>query len=208
MLTMPKNLPQPQLKPNTEVVLQKRYLRKDLSGKQVETPRDLFWRVASCIAAEEAKYNQSTCKGDVLARDFYDLMTSWKFLPNSPTLMNAGTDLGQLSACFVLPVGDSIEEIFDAVKYAAMIHKSGGGTGFSFSRLRPKDSRVGSTGGVASGPVSFLRIFNTATEQVKQGGTRRGPIWAFCAWITLTSLNLSAPRKKKASSITSIFPWA
>ncbi|HZF61425.1 MAG TPA: vitamin B12-dependent ribonucleotide reductase [Desulfovibrio sp.] len=174
MFTMPKNLPQPQLKPNTEVVLQKRYLRKDLTGKQVETPRDLFWRVASSIAAEEAKYSESTCKGDVLARDFYDLMTSWKFLPNSPTLMNAGTDLGQLSACFVLPVGDSIEEIFDAVKYAAMIHKSGGGTGFSFSRLRPKDSRVGSTGGVASGPVSFLRIFNTATEQVKQGGTRRG----------------------------------
>lgn len=174
MLEMPKNLPQPQLKPNTEVVLQKRYLRKDLAGKLVETPRDLFWRVASFVAGEEAKYGKSTCKSDELARDFYDLMTSWKFLPNSPTLMNAGTDLGQLSACFVLPVGDSIEEIFDAVKYAAMIHKSGGGTGFSFSRLRPKDSRVGSTGGVASGPVSFLRIFNTATEQVKQGGTRRG----------------------------------
>ena len=174
MLEMPKNLPQPQLKPNTEVVLQKRYLRKDLKGKLVENPRDLFWRVSASIAAEEAKYSQSSYKEAALARDFYDLMTSWKFLPNSPTLMNAGTDLGQLSACFVLPVGDSIEEIFDAVKYAAMIHKSGGGTGFSFSRLRPKDSRVGSTGGVASGPVSFLRIFNTATEQVKQGGTRRG----------------------------------
>ena len=174
MLEMPKNLPQPQLKPNTEVVLQKRYLRKDLKGKLVENPRDLFWRVAASIAAEEAKYSQSSYKEAALARDFYDLMTSWKFLPNAPTLMNAGTDLGQLSACFVLPVGDSIEEIFDAVKYAAMIHKSGGGTGFSFSRLRPKDSRVGSTGGVASGPVSFLRIFNTATEQVKQGGTRRG----------------------------------
>lgn len=174
MSEMPKNLPQPQLKPNTEVVLQKRYLRKNLDGKVVETPRDLFWRVASSIAVEEEKYKNSSQTSAQLARDFYDVMTSWKFLPNSPTLMNAGTDLGQLSACFVLPVGDSIEEIFDAVKYAAMIHKSGGGTGFSFSRLRPKDSRVGSTGGVASGPVSFLRIFNTATEQIKQGGTRRG----------------------------------
>ena len=174
MIAMPKNLPQPQLKPNTEVVLQKRYLRKSLDGKLSETPRDLFWRVASAIAAEEGKYERSSREPEALARDFYDLMTDWKFLPNSPTLMNAGTDLGQLSACFVLPVGDSIEEIFDAVKYAAMIHKSGGGTGFSFSRLRPKESRVGSTGGVASGPVSFLRIFNTATEQIKQGGTRRG----------------------------------
>ena len=174
MIAMPKNLPQPQLKSNTEVVLQKRYLRKSLDGKLSETPRDLFWRVASAIAAEEGKYERSSREPEALARDFYDLMTGWKFLPNSPTLMNAGTDLGQLSACFVLPVGDSIEEIFDAVKYAAMIHKSGGGTGFSFSRLRPKESRVGSTGGVASGPVSFLRIFNTATEQIKQGGTRRG----------------------------------
>ena len=174
MLAQPKDLPEPQLKPNTEVVLQKRYLRKNLDGQTIETPRDLFWRVAAAIAVEEEKYEGSSQKSGQLARDFYDLMTSWKFLPNSPTLMNAGTDLGQLSACFVLPVGDSIEEIFDAVKYAAMIHKSGGGTGFSFSRLRPKDSRVGSTGGVASGPVSFLRIFNTATEQIKQGGTRRG----------------------------------
>jgi len=143
MFTMPTTLPQPQLKPNTEVVLKKRYLRKDMAGRQTETPRDLFWRVAASIAAEEAKYAQSTCKGEELACAFYDLMTTWKFLPNSPTLMNAGTELGQLSACFVLPVGDSIEEIFDAVKYAAMIHKSGGGTGFSFSRLRPKDSQYG-----------------------------------------------------------------
>lgn len=174
MMPMPRNLPRPSLKPNTEVVLEKRYLRKDLDGALAEDPRGLFWRVASAMAEEEAKYPQSPYTPEALAREFYDLMTSWRFLPNSPTLMNAGTDLGQLSACFVLPVGDSIEEIFDAVKYAAMIHKSGGGTGFSFSRLRPRESRVGSTGGVASGPVSFLRIFNTATEQIKQGGTRRG----------------------------------
>ena len=170
---MPHDLPEPRLKPNTEVVLQKRYLHKKADGS-TETPRDLFWRVSSAIAAEEAKYERSPFTVDDLARRFYDLMTSWRFLPNSPTLMNAASELGQLSACFVLPVGDSIEEIFDAVKFAAMIHKSGGGTGFSFSRLRPKASRVGSTGGVASGPVSFLRIFNTATEQIKQGGTRRG----------------------------------
>ena len=160
---MPHDLPEPQLKPNTEVVLQKRYLHKKADGS-TETPRDLFWRVASAIAAEEAKYERSPFTADDLARQFYDLMTSWRFLPNSPTLMNAASELGQLSACFVLPVGDSIEEIFDAVKFAAMIHKSGGGTGFSFSRLRPKASRVGSTGGVASGPVSFLRIFNTAMQ--------------------------------------------
>lgn len=173
MIEMPKNLPAPSMTPNTEVVLKKRYYRKSSTGEH-EDARSMFWRVAAAIASEEAKYEKSTHKAEALAVDFYTLMTSWKFLPNSPTLMNAGTDLGQLSACFVLPVGDSIEEIFDAVKHAAMIHKSGGGTGFSFSRLRPKESRVGSTGGVASGPVSFLRIFNTATEQIKQGGTRRG----------------------------------
>jgi len=172
MLKMPKSLPAPELSPNTAVVLQKRYYRKDPVGKILEDARDLFWRVASVVAEQEPQKSSYTAED--LAREFYLLMTGWKFLPNSPTLMNAGSELGQLSACFVLPVGDSIEEIFDAVKHAAMIHKSGGGTGFSFSRLRPKEARVGSTGGVASGPVSFLRIFNTATEQIKQGGTRRG----------------------------------
>ncbi|MBG3876290.1 vitamin B12-dependent ribonucleotide reductase [Desulfovibrio oxamicus] len=170
----PEALPDVALNPNAKVVLAKRYYRKGPDGTPQEDARTLFWRIAGAIAAEEGKYKKSPYKADALAREFYDLMTGWKFLPNSPTLMNAGTDLGQLSACFVLPVGDSIEEIFDAVKHAAMIHKSGGGTGFSFSRLRPKEARVGSTGGVASGPVSFLRIFNTATEQIKQGGTRRG----------------------------------
>lgn len=171
---LPADLPPVVLNPNAEIVLAKRYQRKGADGQSIETPQEMFWRVARAIAAEEAKYPDSTYDPDTLAVEFYSLMTAYKFLPNSPTLMNAGQPLGQLAACFVLPVGDSMEEIFDAVKYAALIHKSGGGTGFSFSRLRPKDSRVGSTGGVASGPVSFMRIFNTATEQVKQGGTRRG----------------------------------
>ena len=171
---MPPHLKEVEINPNAEIVLSKRYYKKDEDGGFIEDGRRLFWRVASAVAAEESKYEKSPYTAAGLAQEFYDLMTSWKFLPNSPTLMNAGTTLGQLSACFVLPVGDSIEEIFDAVKHAAIIHKSGGGTGFSFSRIRPKESRVGSTGGVASGPLSFLRIFNTATEQIKQGGTRRG----------------------------------
>jgi len=173
-LKMPARLPEPMINENAKIVLQRRYLRKDTEGVPYETPKEMFWRVASAIAGEEGKYENSSYKPAALAREFYDLMTSYRFLPNSPTLMNAGTGLGQLAACFVLPVGDSIEEIFDAVKHAAMIHKSGGGTGFSFSRLRAKASVVGSTGGVASGPLSFLRIFNCATEQIKQGGTRRG----------------------------------
>ena len=171
---MPARLPEPIINENAKIVLQRRYQRKDMDGVVYETVRELFWRVASAIAGEESKYEGSTIKPDKLARDFYDLMTSYRFLPNSPTLMNAGTGLGQLAACFVLPVEDDIEGIFDAVKFAAMIHKSGGGTGFAFSRLRAKDSVVGSTGGVASGPLSFLKIFNCATEQIKQGGTRRG----------------------------------
>lgn len=174
MPAVPPGIKKPSISPNAEIVLTKRYLRKGPDGKPLEDVRGMFWRVASAIAAEEAKYEKSPFNADTLAREFYNLMTSFRFLPNSPTLMNAGTELGQLAACFVLPVGDSMEDIFASVRDAALIHKSGGGTGFSFSRLRREGARVGSTGGVASGPVSFMKIFNTATEQVKQGGTRRG----------------------------------
>jgi ribonucleoside-diphosphate reductase alpha chain len=164
---------EPVLSENAKKVLERRYLKKDDSGKVKETPAQMFRRVARHIANAESKYGDEDHVKEIEER-FYQMMIEFKFLPNSPTLMNAGRRLGQLAACFVLPVEDSMEGIFDALKNAALIHKSGGGTGFSFSRLRPKNSRVGTTGGVASGPISFMKIFNTATEQVKQGGTRRG----------------------------------
>jgi len=171
MNTTPSSQKSVPFSPTAWEILRHRYLRKDTSGATIETPEEMFARVARTVAAAEVNYHGNVAQWE---ETFFHLLSSLQFLPNSPTLMNAGTTHGQLAACFVLPIEDSLENIFQATKEMALIHQSGGGTGFSFSHLRPKGDAVASTGGVASGPLLFLRVFDAATEVIKQGGRRRG----------------------------------
>jgi ribonucleoside-diphosphate reductase alpha chain len=172
----PRDLPDPDLTENAVTVLERRYLKKDpTSGVVCETPRELFWRVASHIAkAELAVPGGGPERALAVAREFYEIMAKRQFMPNSPALMNAGREMGMLSACFVLPVEDSIEGIFDSIKATALIQKAGGGTGFSFSRLRPAGDLVRSSGGTTEGPLSFIQVFSKATDAIQQGAFRRG----------------------------------
>ena len=175
---VPDDLPAAPMTENARLVLARRYLKKDEAGNPTEATETMFWRVARVIAEEDRSHGASEAVVEELARQFYELMTTGKFEPNSPTLMNAGRPLGQLSACFVLPVDDALSNgksgIYDTLKSMALVHQSGGGTGFSFSRIRPTGDTVRSTMGVASGPISFMRLYDASTEVVKQGGTRRG----------------------------------
>ncbi|HEY6640165.1 MAG TPA: adenosylcobalamin-dependent ribonucleoside-diphosphate reductase [Nitrospiraceae bacterium] len=169
----PPRSPRLRLSAHATVVLQRRYLAKNAAGTIVETPAQLFWRVATDIAQAERLY-PAAGRLHHAAQRWYDCMARLDFLPNSPTLMNAGRRLQQLSACFVIPVEDSLASVYDSLKHQALIHQSGGGTGFSFSHVRPHNDRVASSNGVASGPISFMRLFNLSTDVIKQGGTRRG----------------------------------
>src|SRR3989338_2689514 len=175
MPELPAGLPEPSFSESSNKILVERYLLKGGNLEVVESVSERFWHIAYDIASGDMDFGAKEAQVYTQAVDFYKMMVLQEFLPNSPTIMNAGKQNGlQYSACFVLPVGDSLPEIFDSVKFAALIHQTGGGTGFAFSRLRPAGSIVNTTGGVASGPVSFLRVFNAATESIKQGGTRRG----------------------------------